>query len=86
MSVLLLSYLVRVKPLHGKLLNFIEIFNEVCILLGTYLLIMFTDFAPEPERNYNLGWLMVAVMALNFAVNWTCILYKVINHVYPIIK
>ncbi len=42
MSVGLICYYVGVRPLNEKLLNNLEIFNEVCLLAGGYILVGFT--------------------------------------------
>jgi hypothetical protein len=38
-----------VKPFVNNFLNKLEIFNEVCIMLVTYHLYLFTEFVPNPE-------------------------------------
>jgi hypothetical protein len=43
-SVIVLMYLIRVRPLVTKYLNFIEIFNEIILYGCTGLIIGMTDY------------------------------------------
>ncbi len=47
-----LLYISFVKPFEMPLLNYLEVFNEFCILIATYHLFIFTDFVPDPELQY----------------------------------
>ena len=42
----MIIYLIKFKPLKES--NGVEIFNEVTILLLSYLLLCFTDSVPDP--------------------------------------
>ena len=46
-SLIMLMYLVRVRPLVTKYLNFIEIFNEVVLYSCSGLIIGMTDYQIE---------------------------------------
>lgn len=48
-SVFISSYLAYVRPFEKDLLNNLEIFNELCILLVGYHLLVFTDFVNDTE-------------------------------------
>jgi hypothetical protein len=43
-SVILLWYLITYQPFKLSLLNYLEIFNEVCILAVTYPCLLFTGY------------------------------------------
>ena len=45
-------YLVHFTPFNKKLINSIEIFNEITILTIAYHLILFTDYLTEVELQY----------------------------------
>mmetsp|Transcript_23308 Transcript_23308/g.22917 ORF Transcript_23308/g.22917 Transcript_23308/m.22917 type:complete len:103 (+) Transcript_23308:4177-4485(+) len=44
-------------------------YNEVCILLISYMLCVFTDFVPSTYWQYNIGWVVVLITTLNLASN-----------------
>lgn len=51
-SILMLLFLIKVKPLNEPLLNRIEIFNEVTLLTCSYFLYNFTDYVPDVNDRY----------------------------------
>ena len=60
-----------VQPFESKLANRLETFTE-CITLGTlYLLMLFTDFVPESETRYAMGFVFIALVLLFAAVHLT---------------
>ena len=46
-SMLLITFLVRVRPFRSTLMNRMEIFNEVTVLICTYHVLLFTDFVED---------------------------------------
>jgi hypothetical protein len=51
--------------------------NECCLLIGSYLLIEFTDYESDPIFRYNVGWMLTALMSLNTLANFMALFYKV---------
>lgn len=51
------------------MLNKLEIFNELCIMGAAYHLFVFTQYVDDPIMQYNVGWSMIGVTALNIIVN-----------------
>ena len=45
---LVLMYLVRVRPFADPVMNIMEILNEAFIMAATYHLLIFTEFVPNP--------------------------------------
>ena len=43
-SIVMIQYLVLIRPFMNKVLNITEIFNEICIIIASYHLFIFTDF------------------------------------------
>lgn len=52
-----------------KLLNCLELINEVSILIVVYHLIAFTDYVGSRETQYKVGWSLCAFTALNILTN-----------------
>lgn len=44
-----MMYLVRVRPFADPIMNYMEILNEAFILGATYHMLIFTDFVPNPN-------------------------------------
>ena len=46
-----------------------ETFNELCLLVASYHLFIFTDFVPDSDIHYQAGWSLIAQTVLNIAGN-----------------
>ena len=58
-----------VEPLSSRHQNRVEIFNNFMILVMSYCLISFTDYAPDPEARYTMGYGLVVLTIFNIVVN-----------------
>jgi hypothetical protein len=47
----------------------LETFNELCLLVASYHLFIFSDFVPDPDIHYKAGWSLIALTVLNIAGN-----------------
>lgn len=56
-----------------------ETMNEMCLLLGSYLLIEFTDYEDDPIFRYEVGWALTGIMAFTTLANITCIVIKAVG-------
>jgi len=43
-------------PMESKRYNFVAIFNECMLLIFFYLLMLFTEYVPEPEMRFDFGY------------------------------
>ena len=72
-------------PYSSKLMNLLELFNDLATLVCLYVYILFTNINLEAQSRYDLGWhfigLVIAIMALNMIV----IMGVVINKVYKVV-
>jgi hypothetical protein len=57
-------------------MNRLEVFNEVCVLSVHYIVLMFTGVFFNPEYHYNLGWIVIFLVALNITVNMIWVIYN----------
>ena len=46
-----------------------EFFNESTIMLCTYHLYLFTDFVPNPDSRYTMGYSLIVVTCINLLGN-----------------
>lgn len=86
MSVGLIGYYLAVKPLQEPFLNRLEVFNELCILVASYVLVAFTDCLDNPIDKFNAGWTMAAVIIICAIVNMALIFWKVGSTIVNAIK
>lgn len=62
-------YLIVLKPFQERNMNLLEIFNELCILTYSYMLILFSDFVEISAIKYNIGWVSIGLVLFNILVN-----------------
>lgn len=72
----MLYYLLKVRPFAENFNNHLETFNEICILIGTYHLLAFTDFVDDSQLKYKMGWSLIIISLLNIVVNVTIIFWS----------
>lgn len=69
LSELNLIYIVHCSPYDGKWANVNEAFNECCILLSSYTLILFTDYMDSVQYRDLTGFLIISLILFNFIAN-----------------
>ena len=62
-------YLGKVRAWKGQSLYWLELVNEWFVSCACYGIVLFTDFVPTPELQYNYGWLVISFTLLFIAVN-----------------
>eukprot|EP00347_Sterkiella_histriomuscorum_P023597 403334047 len=68
-SMIIIIYLLKVKPLKTNWQNKVELFNEFNFLLINYSMYTFTEINDDPQVQINVGWVMVLILGLLFTVN-----------------
>ena len=63
------------KPFEGSIKTYLDAFNEFCITLVSWHMMMFTDFILDLDLRYQLGWGMITIICLNTFVNMIVILF-----------
>ena len=76
-SVFMLCYIVSVRPLKDNFSNRMEIFNEVTVLICSYILFTFTACVQDVQTRFEYGWIFIGVTLGNIIVNFIALFYKV---------
>ena len=58
-----------VKPFKQRHHNTLAIMNEFLILLNTYFMIIYSDFVPDAQIKYLMGWVNLSVIICMVVVN-----------------
>lgn len=69
-------YLWEVMPFGHPNMNYLEMFNEMCVLAAGYHLIVFSQLVDDFEMKYNAGWSIIALTVLSILVNMGFMLYN----------
>ena len=62
--------------MKSKLLNFIENLNETAIYLSCYFMFIFTEWIPDIETRYSLGYFYLPMFLAIVAINLGCVFYE----------
>ena len=68
-SLLMLSWLIQVKPFDATYKNYLETFNEFIILSLSYIDFLFTDFVEDPVARYSFGYIYISIIAFGLLIN-----------------
>ena len=49
--------------------NLLMIMNEIVILVTSYLVLLFSDFVPQPEDQYQFGYMYITLFLFESAIN-----------------
>ena len=81
------SYVAWARPFDSFGMNFLEVFNEVIILLCLYHMLIFTEgLTQDKETLYTVGWSMDIVLVIHFILNIFMIAYQFFQTVVSMIK
>ena len=69
LSTLMLSYIVLFRPFHNPLLNFLEIVNEITLILCLECAAVFTDFVEDPYAKYYTGYAIIGIVGIDILIN-----------------
>jgi hypothetical protein len=62
-------------PFVTKILNYVEMGNELTILVSFYFCYTFSDYVPTAEKRYAIGWAFSAMIFFNITFNFALIVY-----------
>ena len=74
------------RPFDTRMFNVVEILNEICLLVGSYLMVEFTEYEINPKFRYSVGWAMTGVMLFTATANISLILFKAFSVLFSRIK
>jgi hypothetical protein len=69
------------KPHNTKERTYIEIFNEILVMIACYHLVCFSEFNLSPVAQFNTGYSFIAVFAVAVIVNIGLIVTKQVFNV-----
>eukprot|EP00347_Sterkiella_histriomuscorum_P009385 403341412 len=79
-------YLITVMPFETKTNNVMEFINEGLVLFTAEILILFTDYEPNPEHRYILGWVVLSAIIFVSLINMSLFFYQAIKTIKKIAR
>ena len=86
LSTLLLAFYFSVNPMWDPINNAIQIFNEIIVLMSTWLMFWFTLYVPDPATRYDFGWNFLYMIGINFILNVMILIYSILKKIYMACK
>jgi len=77
-----LSIFLHFKPMLTKLMNYIEIMNEVLIFISVYFMMIFTNWIQNIELRYSLGYSLNNCLIIVVLMNITIIVFCLVIEIY----
>ena len=68
-SLLMISWIIIVKPLDSGLKNGIELLNECLLLFHSYFSFVFTMYVPDARVKYQFGFIYMSVLGAGLTFN-----------------
>lgn len=75
-SLFTIGFILNNKPMGSKLMNFMEIINEVAVYLSTFVMFFFTEWIPDIEVRYTLGFVYLPGILGIILVNLACVIFE----------
>eukprot|EP00347_Sterkiella_histriomuscorum_P011699 403371445 len=85
-SVANMYYILKIRPFMTHSTNMLELFNEMCITVCLYHMIVFSDLFDDPHVKYKLGWSLTAIVLFQIVMNSIYISYLGISNMWRKIK
>ena len=63
------AFIEGVKPFESRFFAKQQVFNEVFLMLSLYLMQCLTEFVPEAETRYMIGFVLCGIVGINLASN-----------------
>ena len=72
--------------MQSKMMNFMEIINELAVYLTSYVIFFFSDWIDDIELRYTLGFVYMPGIMIIVVINLACVFYEMGSAVYAKLK
>ena len=79
---LMMCYLVSTWPFDSFYLNWLELINEMMVLLMIYLLYIFSGLISDPEVNYEIAGYLTVVLYTSLVFNLIVAIYVAVKQIF----
>lgn len=74
-SLFSIGFFLNNKPMSSNLFNFMENLNESAIYMVCYFTFLFTDWIPDIEMRYTLGFVFMPIVVGIVMINIVCVVW-----------
>ena len=86
LNLLILCWLIIVQPMDTLHKNILELSNGFLVLMMSYFSFDFSDYVPDPQIKFKIGYIYIAIIMLFFTYNLAYQLLVVVRDYYMIRK
>ena len=72
----MILFMIHVKPFEVYKMNYQEIVNETFVLIAAYVMLLYSEFVPDYDIRYYIGWFHIGLFAGNLVVNLSIMVYE----------
>lgn len=76
-SLILLMYILKWVPFEADQYDFLAIVNEIVLTISCYLMMLYTEYVPEPEMRYEFGNYFLYLLYFDVALNLVLLAYEI---------
>ena len=69
LCIMMIMYLGFIWPFKSAFITWMEITNELAVLLLCYFMFTFTDWIPKAKTRYLIGWIFIAIIVIHLSVH-----------------
>ena len=82
LSTLLLIFFITQRPMIDVWNNFVQIFNELVVLVCVWFLFHYSDYVVNPETRYDLAYYFLYIVATDIVINVLFLIYMIVKKIY----
>ena len=82
LSTLMLVYFITVAPMNDRLSNWIQITNEIVVLVSVWLMFHFTEYVTDPATRYMLAFNFLYFVASDIVLNICVLIFTIIKKIF----
>ena len=86
LSLMNICYLISAKPLETRFENYMEAFNETCVLISYYCVITLSNTGIPIDDLYKVGWALIGIAGISLGVNMLVVFVSVFQGIYETFK
>ena len=78
----MLVYFITVAPMNDRLSNWIQITNEIVVLVSVWLMFHFTEYVNDPATRYLLAFNFLYFVASDIILNILVLIFTILKKIY----
>ena len=65
--------------MDGDIYDFLAFFNECVLWVSSSIMLLYTEYVPDPELRYNFGSILMYLLYINFGLNIILLIFELVK-------